>query len=51
MKTDIDTNIVYIHIYSRDKVVHPPALLWENTKTLIPTEYLVRNSQLLQSGM
>lgn len=39
----IDTYIVYIHIYSWDKAVHPPALSWENTKTWISTQYLVRN--------
>lgn len=38
-----DTYIVYIHIYSWDKAVHPPALSWENTKTLISTQYLVSN--------
>lgn len=27
----IDTYIVYIHIYSWDKAVHPPALSWEKT--------------------
>lgn len=39
----IDTYIVYIHIYSWDKGVHPPAWSWENTKTLISTQYLVSN--------
>lgn len=39
----IDTYIVYIHIYSWDKAVHPPALSWENTKTRISTQYLVSN--------
>lgn len=28
-------HIVYIHIYSWDKAVHPPALPWENTKPLL----------------
>lgn len=37
----IDTYIVYIHIYSWDMGVHPPAFSWENTKSLISTQYLV----------
>lgn len=39
----IDTYIVYIHIYSWDKGVRPPALSWENAKILISTQYLVSN--------
>ncbi len=39
----VDTYIVYIHIYSWDKAVRPPALSWENAKTLISTQYLVCN--------
>lgn len=35
-----DTYIVYIHIYSWDKAVHPPALSWEtNYNTYLYTVF------------
>lgn len=37
----IDTYIVYIHIYSWDKAVHPPALSWEKTNKQTKKNYTV----------